>query len=296
MSDTTLSSGGGARILDRRYQRYTGPRKGQAHATRRLAVHAFQRLLGLRRPFRFKIVPILLAIVCYLPVLGYIAIAAILPIDSTLLSYRQVFAILGTPVLLFVVAVGPGGMIADRNSKSLSLYLASPLTRTTYLLAQAAALLAALSVVTLGPPLLYLIGNIVQGIGPDGLGGVLEVAGKIVLGGALIAAYYTALTMAVGAISNRAGVAGGVLFLVLSVLSGAVGAAIFNGASPFLILIDFGSVPGELVNRIFGPEGFAQEIDLTEVPAYLVALVTAGWAGLAGGITWYRYRRLLVSR
>ena len=84
MTSPVSGTGGstGARILDRRYQRYTGPRKGQTHAIRRLALHAFQRFLGLRRPGKYKIVPFTIGVLCYLPTVAFIGIAALVPIDN----------------------------------------------------------------------------------------------------------------------------------------------------------------------------------------------------------------------
>ena len=261
-----------------------------------MAIHAFQRLLGLRRPWRFKIVPVVLGVVCYLPVVAFLAMdalgAAALPV-----SFRQLFALLNTPVMLFCIAIGPGGMIADRNSKSLSLYLASPLTRGTYLVSQAMALFVAICLVTIGPPLLYLAG--IAAIDLYVLEYPLQflrVLGKILLGGGLIAGFYTTVVMAVAAINKRAVAAAVVMFLTVGVLSGMVVAAVLNGASRYLVLADPGTLTHELVNRLFGPERILPEVNFYGVPMYLVALATAGWAAVAVAITAYRYRRLVVSR
>src|SRR5688572_8628102 len=121
MTSPVSGTGGGtgARILDRRYQRYTGPRKGQAHAIRRLTLHAFQRFLGLRRPSKYKIVPFMIGVLCYLPTIAFIGIAALIPVNNgtALVSYSQLFGIISGLVGLFIVTTGPGGLIADRNSK-----------------------------------------------------------------------------------------------------------------------------------------------------------------------------------
>lgn len=300
MTEATTAEGPGARILDRRYQRYVGPRRGQGHATYRLAVHVFQRLLGLRRPGRYKIVPILLGVVCFALPLFYIAIAALVPIAGRFLTYRQVFANLGLPILLFTISVGPGPLILDRSTRSLSLYLASPLTRLTYLAAHAAALVSVLLLVTLGPSMLFLIGSMVQGIGPDGALGVATIVGKNLLASTLISALYAALIMAAASAFNRPGAAGGLVFVIFSVLSGAMGAALANGGSGYLILADFPAIAQQLIDRLFGLEsGFSQFEFIervTAVPVGLVIAAYAGWLGLALAAVWYRYRRLEVSR
>lgn len=300
MTDAAAATSQRARILDRRYQRYAGPRKGEGHATYRLAIHVFQRLLGLRRPGKHKIVPILLGLVCFALPMIYVAMAALLPIEGTLLTYRQVFANLGLPILLFTIAVGPGPLIADRTSRSLSLYLASPLRRLTYLTAHGSALIAVLLLVTLGPSMLFLLGGIIDGGGPDGLLGVLSVAGKNLLSSALISGFYAALIMAAASLFNRQGAAAGILFASVSVVSGAVNAAVINGASAYLILADFAALPQQLIDRLFGLERGFSEFEFIEgvkaVPVAAVIAAFCGWMALALAVIWSRYRRLEVSR
>lgn len=301
MSTEVTGTGGGtgARILDRRYQRYTGPRKGRAHATRRLTLHAFQRFLGLRRPGKFKIVPFSIGALCYLPTVAFIGFAALVPIsDTALVSYAQLFGILSGVVVLFIVTTGPGGLIADRNSKSLSLYLASPLDRNTYLFAHFAALLGTLALVTVGPPLLYLIGSIFQGMGPSDVGAAAATAGKILLAGGVLAAYFTALTMAVASLSNRATQAGVLLFLILNVPDAMVAAALLGSDAPDgLLLLAPGTLADELVRRIFGPGSGALQAPISfDLATPLVVAGTAGWALAALALVWYRYHRLDISR
>ena len=45
-----LARRGSARIVDRGYRRYTGPRRGTSGAVRSLIVQTLQRILGIRRP------------------------------------------------------------------------------------------------------------------------------------------------------------------------------------------------------------------------------------------------------
>ena len=66
-----------ARIHDQGYRRYDGPRLGTRHAVRSLARHTFQRILGLRRPARYKILPFLSVIIAYLPAAVFIGVCAL---------------------------------------------------------------------------------------------------------------------------------------------------------------------------------------------------------------------------
>ena len=298
MSQEVMGTGGstGARILDRRYQRYTGPRKGQAHAVRRLTLHAFQRLLGLRRPAKYKIVPFAIGALCYLPSIAFIGISALLPQAEAVFSYGQLFGIISGLVGLFLITTAPGGLIADRSSKSLSLYLASPLDRNTYLLSHFMALVGTISLVTVGPPLLYLIGTAFQGLGPDGFVGLLATAGKIVLAGGILATYFTALVMAVASIANKAVQAGVMLFLFFQIPEALVAAALLSSGAPdALLLASPGTLPEELVRRIFGSDGIAGPISFDLATPFIVMGLLA-WAAAGLAVVWYRYHRMDISR
>ena len=61
------------------------------------------------------------------------------------------------------------------------MYLSTPLNRRTYLASKALAVGLTLALVTLGPPILLLLGYTVEGVGPDGVDGWLTVLFRIVL-------------------------------------------------------------------------------------------------------------------
>ena len=295
MTEPTASTASGSRIVDRRYQRYAGPRKGQAHATWRLTIHAIQRLLGLRRPFKYKIVPILLALGCFAFPIGLIAIAVFVPGGGVFtFTYAQIFTFIGLPIFLFVVITAPNGLITDRSSKSLSLYLASPLTRNTYLLAQGAAIAAVLTVVTVGPLLLYFLATVIQGTGPDGLAGFGSDLGKILLAGVFLALYYAGVTMVAGAFAERPSIAAGAIFIGIAALSAVTEPLARRFDSDLIELASIGDLPDHVVFRIFG------SVPPTELPLDLsTPLLTAAavaWALVFFAATWWRYDRLVISR
>jgi hypothetical protein len=296
MTDVTKEGTASSRILDRRYQRYAGPRKGEVHATWRLTIHAFQRLLGLRRPFKYKIVPILLALGCFAFPLGLIFIAAFIPGGNQFsFSYGQLFQIISLPIFLFVVITGPNGLITDRSTKSLSLYLASPLTRNSYLGAHGAAVFGVLSVVTVGPALMYFLSTVIQGTGPDGFVGAMSILGKILLAGGFLSLFYGAITMVAGALAERPGVAAGAIFLGftgLDLLGFALAEQLDNG---FLRLLSVGDIPDQIVATIFD-NGFVQETLRFDVSTTVVVAGGLVWIGLALGLTWRRYQKLVISR
>src|SRR4051812_49603384 len=65
-----------ARIIDRGYRPYDGPRLGPAGAVRSLVRHTVQRVMGLRRPASAKILPVLSAGIAHVPALVVVGLAA----------------------------------------------------------------------------------------------------------------------------------------------------------------------------------------------------------------------------
>lgn len=262
----------------------------------RLTIHTFQRLLGLRRPFKYKIVPILLGLACFIFPLGLIAIAAFVPGGGAFtFGYAQMFLVISLPILLFVVLTAPNGLITDRRTKSLSLYLASPLTRTTYLIAHGAAVAAVLAVVTIGPLLLYFVSTVLQGTGPDGIAGFGSDLGKILLAGTFLAVYYAAITLVAGAFAERPSVAAGAIFIGLSALSAVTEPLARRFDNDAVRLLSIGDLEEHIVFRIFDFDvtGTAIPIDL---PTYALVGAAFFWAAVFFGATWWRYERLVISR
>ena len=68
-----------ARILGTGYRSYTGPRLGPRHAVWTLSSHSFERIMGLRRPARYKVLPILTFVIAYVPAVAFIGAIALLP-------------------------------------------------------------------------------------------------------------------------------------------------------------------------------------------------------------------------
>src|SRR4051812_21001135 len=68
-----------ARIHGGGYRRYDGRRLGTSHAVMSLARHTYQRILGLKRPARHKILPFLCVLIAYLPATVFVGITALFP-------------------------------------------------------------------------------------------------------------------------------------------------------------------------------------------------------------------------
>jgi ABC-2 type transport system permease protein len=289
-----------ARIVDRGYRPYDGPRRGVRGAMRSLMAHSMQRALGLKRPVWQKMLPALAVFIAYVPAIVFVGMAVFLQ-DTVLAnadllpSYADYYGFVSAAIVVFAAFVAPELLCTDRRTGMLGLYLASPLTRNTYLLAKAAAVLAMLALVTLGPVLLMLVGLTIVGLGPDGPADLLGLLGRMVLGGLAIALLQTMLSLAISATTSRKAAASAAIILVL-LASTAVSDSLVSdaGASPWFFCLDLLQLPFELVHRIYDERsGIGAAYTLTD--GSLLAAYAA-WTVLFGAFTWWRYRRLAVTR
>ncbi len=284
-----------ARILDRGYRRYDGPRLGVRGAVRSLAWHSALRALGLRRTFWAKLLPLASVGIAYVPALVFVGIAALLPAELTegggvLPGYADYYGFISAAIVLFVALVGPEVLCPDRRNRMLGLYLASPLTRDSYLVAKVLAVVPVLALVTLGPPLLLLVGLTFAEAGPADFGEFLTVLARITAGGLVVSAAYTAVSLAAASLTERRAVASAGVILVLLVSGVATAALVATGAAERILLLNLSVVPFELVQRIYGQAG---QIDVSTAELVVANLA---WTVGAGVLLRSRYHRLRITR
>jgi ABC-2 type transport system permease protein len=284
-----------ARIIDRGYRPYDGPRLGAAGAVRSLMKHTAQRVMGLRRPLPNKILPMLSAAIAYVPAIVFVGLAALITDDRVrnnfLPSYGEYYGFIVSALIVFASFVAPEALCPDRRTGLLGMYLASPLTRTTYVLAKVTSVLALLAVATLGPPMLMLVANILQSQGPDGPLGVVALLVRVVAAGTLVATVYTAVSLGISSLTDRRAIASaGVLLTIVG--TSAVAGVLVNGigVGEWLFMFDLSTAPFELVSRIYGERG---TVDVGTVPLIAGNL---GWVVLGAVTIWWRYRRIEVTR
>jgi ABC-2 type transport system permease protein len=296
-----VAADGRARILEAGYRPYAGPRLGPRHAVWTLARHTFERIMGLRRPARYKALPFLSVLIAYLPAIAFVGIVALIP-RANAASLRIVpqperyYAFITAAIILFAVVAAPEALCPDRRSRFLGIYLASPLTRSSYLAAKALAIGTALLLVTLGPPLLLLTGLALQNFGPRGEVAFLRNVGEIVLTGVALSVMFCALSLAVPSLTDRrAFAAAGSLLLILG--SGAVASILAFGLhlNDNVLLMAVNRLPFELALRIFGAHGLPTP---TTVPLATAGVVAASVTVtvVAAAVTWWRVVGLEVNR
>ncbi len=285
-----------ATILDRGYRTYEGARSGVSGAIRSVAWHSMRSVLGLGRPARHKIFPVISVLIAYLPALVFVGIAALFPVDlvseGALPSYADYVGFVGLAIVLFCGLVAPEILVRDRRDGMLGLYLSTPLRRDTYLIAKGAAVMVTLSMVTLGPPLLLLIAYTFEGSGPGGVGDWLVLFSRIVASGVAISAVFAAVSLAAASLTDRRAFASvGIILLLIG--SAAVSGTLVEAAelSANFRVFDLLTMPFELVQRIYGLPG-----DFPELSTTLVAGANLAWTAIGVGLIWFRYRRLAISR
>ena len=159
-----------ARILDRSYRAYDGPRSGLIGAMRTVTAHSMRHALGIKRRHGAKVIPVLTILLAYVPAVVFVGIVALIKNDSVrndvLPTYAEYFGFISAVIFIFSAFVTPELLCPDRRSGLLGMYLASPLDRNTYLLSKAAAVTAILSIITIGPLLLILLSYTILGPRP----------------------------------------------------------------------------------------------------------------------------------
>ncbi|MEM9566071.1 MAG: ABC transporter permease [Actinomycetota bacterium] len=286
-----------AAIYEQGYRSYGGERTGVGGAIRTLVAHSARAVLGIGRSARHKVMPVAVILMAYTPAAVFLGVAALLPNEiegEVLPTYAGYYGFVSAALLLFASFVAPELLCTDRRTGMLGVYLASPLDRRTYLLGKTLAIGGILAVVTIGPPLVLLIGLWLADSGPDGLGEGLQLAWRIILSGAVMSAFYAAISMAVSAATDRKGAATatiiGLFFGSLAISNAVVEA---GDQSELYRLADLVSLPFELTSRIHGEEGDWASRDIS---TGLIWLTVLGIIVGCGAWVWDRYRRMLVRR
>jgi ABC-2 type transport system permease protein len=293
-------SDGGARILDRGYRRYDGHRTGVAGSFRTLVVHSMQRALGLKRSAAQKLLPGLAVFIAYVPAIVFVGLTVL--IQDTLLAnqnlvptYADYYSFISAAIVVFSAFVAPELLCTDRRTGMLGLYLASPLTRNSYLAAKATAVVALLALVTLGPPLLMLVAFTIIGQGPDGPGALARVLGEVVLGGVAVAVLPASLSLAASSTTTRKAAASAAVILVLLASTAVTETLVEEAGAPAeLFCANLLGLPFELVRRIYGEP--SPDVAVAGIQTGTLIAAYAGWTLLFAGFTWLRYRRLAVDR
>jgi ABC-2 type transport system permease protein len=205
-------------------------------------------------------------------------------------------------IILFAALSVPEALCPDKRSRFLGVYLSSPLNRSTYLLAKAIAVMGVLLLVTLGPPLLLLIGLALQDDGPRTLAGFMETLGQILAAGVSLSLMFGALSLAIPSLTDRRAFASaGTLLLILG-STAITNVIVFGLGGPKDVLaLSLGRLPFELALRIFTLNGLSTAGGVgspngSPLSTGVVVAVSVAVTLAAGALTWWRVVGTEVTR
>jgi ABC-2 type transport system permease protein len=292
----TVPGRGDARIVERGFARYDGERSGVAGAIRSVAWQSIRATLGLGRLARHKMFPLLAVAIAYVPAIVFVGAAVLIPEGilepGEIADYAGYYGFITAAIVLFAALVAPEVLVGDRRNGMLALYLSTPLHRGTYLTAKAIAVVSTLGLVTLGPPLLVLLGYTFEGSGPDSIGSWLLVLLRIVVSGFAVSAALSSISMAVSCLTDRRAFAATAVVLIVLATPALAGALVEAAdLSPYWRLIDVFSTPFELVYRVFGQAGNFPELSTISIVA-----VNLAWTLIGIAVVAWRYRTLVIAR
>ena len=280
-----------AQILDRGYRKYAGERSGVPGAIRSVAWHTTRSILGLGRKGRHKVFPIIVAVIAFVPALVFLAVAVLFGEigDDVRPEYWEFFGFSFVATIVFVALVAPEAIVRDQRDGMFAMYLSTPLSRWSYVVSKVIAVLGTMSLVVLGPPVLWVLGYTFQSQGPDGLVDWFGVVGRLLLAGLIVCIVYTAVSLGVSSLTDRRA------FASIAVVFVMLGASIVTN-----VLVDVAELAENW--RVLDPLGVALEAaprlfgdrseEFTTVSTWLVAAGCAGWTAFGAGLLVYRYRRL----
>jgi ABC-2 type transport system permease protein len=256
-------------------------------------------VLGIKRNAWTKVLPFATIFMAYVPAIVFVGITVLVDdvlqrAPDVLPTYGQYYFYVSAAIVIFTAFVAPELLCPDRRNGMLGIYLASTLTRNTYLLAKAIAVGLVLAIVTLGPPLFMVIARTIAGSGPEGPGEVALLLGQAALSGILLGVLYAAISLAVSSLTSRKIAASAAIILLIFGSATVSTVMVESDASRFVFLLNLLNMPFELVQRIYdegsvlGPAGAMSTAEL--VAGYLA------WVVPAALIVWVRYRRVEITR
>ena len=201
-------------IHDIGYRPYAGPRLGELSVAWSLFVTGLRNCYGLGRSTKSKVLPVLLFIVMLLPALILVAVMVQAKLDQQLLPYSRYAMVTQLVISVFVASQAPALISRDLRFRTITLYLARPLRRSTYVLVRFASLTAAVFVLVAAPIVLLYVGGLLADlpIGRETGDFVPAVVAAVIL--AMVLAGLSAL---VSAVTPKRGIAVAAVIVVLLV-------------------------------------------------------------------------------
>lgn len=217
-SETPDVSAPAAVIHDLGYRPYTGPRLGEGPVAWAFFLTGLRNCYGLGRSGRSKVLPMGLLGLMLLPALILVGVLVqakdLLGLDEQIVAYSTYPMTTQLLISVFVAAQAPALVSRDLRFRTITLYLARPMRRSTYVLVRLASLTAATFVLVGAPLLLMYVGGLLAELPPGRETGRFLVA---LVGALLLSACLAGLASVVSALTVRRGLAVAAVIVVLLV-------------------------------------------------------------------------------
>jgi ABC-2 type transport system permease protein len=205
-------------IHDLGYRSYEGPRLGDGAVAWSFFGTGLRNCYGLGRSGRSKVLPMLLLGTMLLPALILVGVLVqarnLLGLDEQIVPYSTYPITTQLLISVFVASQAPALVSRDLRFRTITLYLARPMRRSTYVLVRLASLTAATFVLIAAPLLLMYVGGLLAEL-PAG-----RETGRILgalVGALLLAACLSGMAALTSALTIRRGLAVAAVIIVLLV-------------------------------------------------------------------------------
>ncbi len=214
-------------VYDRGYRTYDGPRGGRWAPPAALYRTSLRRALGLRRPWRQKVMPAVLLGIAAVPAVINVGIGYVTrgtpAADFEFITYRDYVGV-SSALLLFVALIAPDVVCPDRRQRVLPLIFARPLTGQDYALAKVGAIATCVFAFSFLPQVVLFVGQMLVSDGAlDYLTDNAEVLWQVPVAVTALTVFYALLGVAVASLTTRRIVAGATLLGITLVTSAVAG-------------------------------------------------------------------------
>ncbi|MCB0975207.1 MAG: hypothetical protein KDB86_11710 [Actinobacteria bacterium] len=224
-SGQRASSGPGpSAIHDLGYRGYEGERLGPSHSIRAVARVSAQRALGLRRSARWKIIPVVVIALVFIPSIAMVA-ASVLIDNPELVPLSSFFSEASIAIVIFAAFAGSEVVTSDLKSGLASLYASTQLGALGFLRAKLIGIFAVIFGVVCFPLLLRILAVLLQDGYPSWFDSVRDVAVGVVVS-ILIAAMFTSFVVAVSFVTRDFRIAMVAVLAIVLVTAMAAGALV----------------------------------------------------------------------
>ena len=205
-------------IHDIGYRPYVGERLGEGAVAWSLFRTGVRHCFGLGRSTRSKVLPMGMLGAMLLPAVILVAVLVqareALGLTGQIVPYSRYALITQVVISVFVAAQAPALISRDLRFRTITLYLARPLRRSTYVLVRMASLLVAVFILITAPLLVLYVGGLLADLPP---GRETRLFLSALVGALLLAALLSGLAAMISAMTTRRGLAVAAIIVVLVV-------------------------------------------------------------------------------